>query len=168
MQSSALLHGLGETHARTIKAGEEIVFTYSESVPAKERKETLMMNWGFRCACEACLDSKLEAKMELVDKLDLRLYDEVSNGETAKCLKIGEQLIKLYDELQNSDRFYARTYFDLYQATIQNDAFYDLACKFIKKSYEATLAYYGYEHKTVISNRAMMENPRSHPAMMGR
>ena len=149
--------------SRDIKAGDEICFSYLDGAKAKDRKQKLIDNWGFECKCKACLDDSLSAKMELIDLLDARLFEEIKKGETAKCLKIGEQLMKLYDQLDASERFYCRTYFDLYQAAIQKKEFYNLAVQFIEKAYETSLAYYGYQHEAVRNNKALLANPSSHP-----
>jgi hypothetical protein len=148
---------------RTIEAGEEITFSYLINVP-RQYAAMRLQKWRFSCECSVC-----RGGVELARKLDLRAsYDDQimklgQMGRVEEGMKVGEALIKLYDELGWSSLSYSRTYYDLYQLAITKRRTFKKAVWYIGMAQKHGLAFYnGYDSETTKKYSKFVSDPRAH------
>ncbi|KAJ1458567.1 hypothetical protein M885DRAFT_561790 [Pelagophyceae sp. CCMP2097] len=150
-----------------ISRGAEVTFSYCEQVPSKaERAWKLQFAWGFSCACAACNDAGLGAKLDRVYDLDAAVARLGSTGNVAASLRAGRALVCLYDELRLPRRLYSRTFYDMFQIAISKRAHHRDAFKFIKLypalSHEHAQLYYGCDCQEVRMKAKLVADPSSH------
>lgn len=149
---------------RTIEEGEEINFSYTPSkFDAMMRRAMLQMNYKFACRCSVCTNPDLAAELERMKDLDDAILSLGSHGRVEHAMQKGKALIKLYDKHGMSSWLYQRTYYDLYQVAITKRKTYSQGVKFIKKSYEAALAFTSDpQYCSVVQMKGFANSPSSH------
>ena len=145
-----------------IPAGSEVTFSYASTVSPLERAMRLRVR-GFKCDCLACRDPAIGAELGRAHQLDESILQLGSMGNAAQAIRAGELLIKIYDKFQESDRVYARTYYDLYQIAITKKSSVKLGSKYIRQAYTHALRFYGREEaEEVRKYKNFVDNPSSH------
>lgn len=148
-----------------IPSGSEVTFSYfrTSSLSTQERKSRIGAR-GFRCTCLACRDPVIGAELLRKFQLDQRIVKLGSMGKVEEAIRDGELLIKIYDELQASDRAYSRTYYDLYQVAIMKKSYVKLGLKYIRQAYTHELRFCGREvDGSVKKFKHFVDNPDAHP-----
>jgi hypothetical protein len=147
---------------KNIEKGEEITISYckTESRSLEERKEHLLLNYGFECDCRVCRDTKLNKKFESISLQDKAMWEAMNAQNFDKALVIGKKLIKLFDELECSQKMYARTYYDMFQVAILKKSTLQEGIDFIRKAYEYDQFSAGGSDEEY---KIFMDNPRLHP-----
>lgn len=148
--------------SHTIPAGAEVTFSYAGNAPTSARGMLLRMR-GFNCTCAACLNPDIAAKLDHAIDLDRIIADLGRRNKTEQAIRAGESLIKIYDEVQASDRKYSRVYFDLYQIAIMRKSTLKLGLRYIRQAHTHALRYYGREEDEEVRNvKHFMDNPSAH------
>jgi hypothetical protein len=135
--------------SRDIDIGEEITFSYIQANINKyvngNRQEFLLKKWNFTCTCKCCTSPEMNKKLSRMYELD----DMINSPDlsTNSALKIGNELIKIYDELQMSPIFYVRTYYDMFQhANMKFDTTH-LAKKYVQLALDYNIIFHGSDVK---------------------
>ena len=125
---------------KNIQKGQEITFCYKGLKNAKEfknRRNENMKSFGFECNCEVCTtDVRLRDKILECLERDDQIFALASTGRMRQAIDLGIQQIKLYDEIGMSQKFYQRTYYDLFQAAIAEKHTLDQGREFVRKAAE--------------------------------
>lgn len=149
--------------SRSIQEGEEITISYVCGEGTDERKWRLQTNYNFTCSCTVCQNPDLEAKLTRAAELDNSIMELASNGRIDQAMRKGKALLSLRDELDMSTWLYYRTYYDLFQVCITKKKYVREGRSYIRKAYEAVLAYYGDEDQPeVLRMKAFLQDPSSH------
>ena len=122
---------------RDIEEGEEICHSYVSLEghgQLAQRGQTsaafLSEVWGFTCTCQACTDPAYRAKLDQMRDLDMAIVaatasDVRAPGGASKfddALRLGGELLSLYDSLRYPPNHYARTYHHLFLLGVTRSA----------------------------------------------
>jgi hypothetical protein len=150
-----------------INEGEEVTFAYVINTPRIERNMRLTLYYEFLCSCSVCTDPGLEAKLSESRELDDAILRVGSTGQIDLAIRKGLRLIEIYDEIGECSWLYKRTYYDLFQVAITKKRYVKDGEKYIRKAYEAALAYTQDEHDpTVQRMKGLMQSPESHSSYL--
>ena len=146
-----------------ISIGAEITFSYECSIKktTQDRLFHLPLR-GFECNCQACSIPDVAAKLDKMVELDATIFNLGSNGKIDRAIRVGKQLIKLYDKLRCPDISYSRTYYDLFQVAISKRKTLKEGRYFIKKAYEHGSVFYADGDEHVNKFKKYMLNPEEH------
>jgi hypothetical protein len=149
--------------SRDINEGEEVTFAYVVDKPRTERRKQLTRNYTFTCRCSVCTDPVLEAKLSESRELDDAILRMGGDGRIDLAIRKGLRLIAIYDEIGASSWLYQRTYYDLFQVAITKRNYVKDGKKYIRKAYEAVLAYTQDESDPSVQQmKRFMQSPESH------
>eukprot|EP00978_Attheya_sp_CCMP212_P019254 scaffold53688_cov55-Attheya_sp.AAC.1 len=147
-----------------IQKGEEVKIAYTAVYkPREERRAHLLRIYKFQCSCSGCEDDAVEMKLAKANELDEGILTTGSRGKVELALRRGQALLKIYDELNCSTWLYQRTYYDLFQVAITKKKFVEDGRKYIRKTYEAALAYTSDDQDPSVQRfRDLMDAPHTH------
>lgn len=153
-----------------IREGEELTISYAEL--AKGRKESFAMYrsrlqdcWHFSCTCRACQNPEVAAMLLQCSMLDEQIVTLGSTGREREAYQVGEELIRLYDQVGMTPLSYERTYYDMFQMTVVRKQTMPAAIHCIQKCLEYKMMAVGGttpEHDGIARIRSFVENPSSH------
>jgi len=111
---------------RNISAGEEITLSYLDGGASKERQESLLQNFQFRCKCDLCSLPARELKASDARILRAKTLDNtIGNWDSAryspkKILANARNLLGIYREEGIDDDRLANLYWDAFQVVIMH------------------------------------------------
>jgi len=111
---------------RNISAGDEITLSYLEGGASKERQESLLQNFQFRCKCDLCSLPARELKASDARILRAKALDNtIGNWDSAryspkKVLANVRKLLEIYREEGIDDDRLANLYWDAFQVVIMH------------------------------------------------
>ena len=158
-----------------IQPGEEICHSYvslESEVDLAARglsiQQFLQRKWGFTCTCQACTDPAVRAQLTRMRELDAGLLACATKRQFHAGLQVGTELISLYDAMRYSPKYYARTYYTLFQLAIARHATQAQARRFIKLAHEyrVLLVGEGTECEEVKKFERYLRAPETHPAFL--
>lgn len=147
--------------SRQIMPGEEITYQYINDF-SPEIYDQLQSKWGFQCRCKACENSEIGEALRRINDLDNKLLAYGRSGKYDMALRCGKSLIALYDKLQESPRFYERTYFDMFQMAVTRQSTMKDAVKYIRLALESHVLFIGADGPNALEYQMYNENPASH------
>eukprot|EP00919_Chromeraceae_sp_WS-2016_P015014 GHVR01035327.1.p1 GENE.GHVR01035327.1~~GHVR01035327.1.p1 ORF type:complete len:335 (+),score=52.86 GHVR01035327.1:42-1046(+) len=154
---------------RAIMEGEELNFTYCGDTGVRDthsiRKKKLQRKFGFTCDCYVCRDVGREMRKEFdrMVELDNAISEYASSGNIRTALMTGKILLGLYEKHEESSIMFRRTYYDLYQSAITQEATVGAAKMFIREAYANIRDFIGDDDDdNVESMRKYAQNPTSH------
>ncbi|KAJ8604516.1 hypothetical protein CTAYLR_000929 [Chrysophaeum taylorii] len=160
---------------RDISAGEEVTMSYlpTESQDALlggslTRAQFLALKWRFVCGCRACSDPKLNAKIEELRERDARILKLGQRGDFAQALRCGEAILRLYDDLQESHKLYAKTYYEMFQLAVARRKTLAKAKGYIKLAHDNYLHFLGdaVTDETLEMYALLVKSPAAHRAYL--
>jgi hypothetical protein len=149
--------------SRDINEGDEVTFSYVTNTPRTERRMKLSLHYEFVCSCSVCTDEGLEAKLSECLELDDAILRVASLGRVELAIRKGRRLVEIYDEIGVSSWLYQRTFYDLFQVAITKRKYVKDGKKYIRKAYEAVLAFIQDENDPSVQKmKGFMQSPESH------
>jgi hypothetical protein len=150
--------------SRDIQEGGEITFSYQSNKETDERKRILQCNYGFVCHCAACTTNpEIEAMLMRSRELDKEIMQCGSMGQIDLAIRKGKALLQIYDKLNASSWLYYRTYYDLFQVAITKRKYLKDGLQYIRKAYEAVLAFTSDENNEQVRKmKLIVDSPSSH------
>ena len=104
-----------------VAIGEELTISYT----AKEHtqgiehfKRYMMKGWKFECSCRVCKDPVLFDKLCHVNKHDDMINELGSSGREKEAYALGEETMRLYEELGCGAHLKRRTLYDMFQMAV--------------------------------------------------
>jgi hypothetical protein len=101
------------------------------------------MNWNIDCQCEYCTDKALREKLVKMHRLDKEIVEYGRSFQFDQAFRAGEELLRLYDEVQDGPFMYARTYYDLFQVAVTRRETLDKARVYIDSAYKEARLFLG-------------------------
>jgi len=165
-------HGLMVISAgMPIARGDELTISYSDLCYATYKdgferfQEHLLKAWNFRCSCRACLNHSVFNKLVQIKEMDDKILKLGSTGREKEAFKLGERMIRLYDQLCHEPSGYHRTYYDMFQMAVLQKNTLGKAKKCASKSLENLEFLIGGSNKEpeeITIARKFVTNPESH------
>ena len=179
---NALHHSLAAQHgvkilvaSVDIAAGEEICHSYVSLEAERSlvgRGETmsgfLASKWGFTCRCRACIDPSVRATLTRMRELDASMIACAGDGRLDEGLRLGSALIAAYDQVGYSPKYYARTYYVMFQLAIARQQTLKEALTYIQRarSSRVLLVGKGTSCEEVRKFEQYVAAPKSHPSYL--
>jgi hypothetical protein len=128
--------------SRKISIDEEITYQYINDF-SSGTYSLLQSKWNFQCKCRACIDAEIGEAIRRVNELDSKILSYGRSGKYDMALRCGRSLIALYDKLEESPKFYERTYYDMFQVAVSRSSTLNDARSFLRLALEAHILFMG-------------------------
>jgi hypothetical protein len=153
--------------SRTIQAGEEITFAYVDFLAHPQPTGALRYSWDIHCQCEFCTDGTQREKLIRMHGLDKEIVAYGRTFQFDQAFRAGEELLRLYDEVQDGPFMYARTYYDLFQVAVTRRATLDQAQEYANRAYQEARLFLGdIDTATLCKYRTYAADITKHPAYL--
>jgi hypothetical protein len=96
-------------------------------------------------------------------ELDKEIMQCGSMGQIDLAIRKGKALLQIYDKLNASSWLYQRTYYDMFQVAITKRKYLKDGLEYIRKAYEAVLAFTSDENNDCVRKmKSLVDSPSSH------
>lgn len=149
--------------SRTIRRGEEILFSYVCGKKSAKRKQCLQEHYGFTCTCCVRKNQSQDTDLDRMIDLDESILTFGSMGQTEQAIRKGNLLLALYEKYSRSSWSEHRTYYDLFQVAVTKRMTVKDAKRYMQKAYEAALRFTSDEEdESVRQMKGFVDFPESH------
>ena len=151
-----------------IAVDEEMTISYTTSKiedGLEAFQEFVRSTWGFVCSCPACQDPKIFSKLTQMHRMDAAMFEMGSSGRELEAYAVGEQLLRLYDELSIGCAWQGRTYYDMFQMSVSRRATLPQAAECARQALLMWQLRIGGSKKTpakILNATRNVESPESH------
>ena len=150
--------------SRNISIDEEITYQYISNF-SSDTYSLLQSKWKFQCKCRACVDAEIGEALRRINEIDSKILSFGRNAKYDMALRSGRSLIALYDKLEESPKFYERTYYDMFQIAVSRSTTLNDARHFLRLALEAHILFMGsdtsvtaQEYKQFLDNLSLHSN----------
>jgi hypothetical protein len=153
---------------KDIACGDELLISYTrEFLKAGFEifQKHMMGAWGFQCTCHACSDLSVFTKLVQIERSDDKIMQLGSTGKEKEAFRVGQEIIRLCDEVEATPAQYHRTFYDMFQMAVMQKQTLHIAKECAQKSlanWEISIGGSKKEPSEITRARKWVETPQEH------